>query len=70
MAERIAIMGGERYADRIKRLFKAYRAQWPDGDTQCVAVGSEPYVRFGNEMRRVYDTGDLDDMVFAMRHAD
>jgi hypothetical protein len=68
MAERIAIMGGERYADWIKRdgkaqrLFKAYRAQWPDGDTQCVAVGNELYVRFnnGDEMRRVYNTGDFD----------
>lgn len=68
MAERIAIIGGERYADWIKRdgkaqrLFKAYRSQWPDGDTRCVAVGNELYVRLSNvdEMRRVYNTGDFD----------
>lgn len=69
MAERIAIMGGERYAEWVKRdgkaqrLFNEYRHKWPDGDTQCVAVGDELYVRFsnGDEMRRVYNTGDFDD---------
>lgn len=68
MAERIAIMGGEQYAEWIKRdgkaqrLFKAYRYKWPESDTQCVAIGSELYVRFsnGDEMRRVYNTGDFD----------
>lgn len=36
MAERIAIMGGEPYAEWIKRdgnpqrLYKAYRDMWPD----------------------------------------
>lgn len=69
MAERIAIMGGEPYAEWIKRddqaqrLFKAYRNKWPDADAQCVAFGSEFCVRFGNGdgMRRVYDVGDFDD---------
>lgn len=69
MANRIAIMGGEPYADWIERdgkaqrLFKAYCAQWPEGDTQCVAIGDEFYVRFsnGDEMRRVYNVGDFDD---------
>jgi hypothetical protein len=69
MAERIAIMGGEQYAawierdDKAQRLFKAYRDRWPDGDAQCVAIGNEFYVRFsdGDEMRRVYNTGDFED---------
>lgn len=69
MADRIAIMGNEPYAewierdDQAQRLFKAYRDKWPDGDTQCVALGDEFYVRFsnGNEMRRVYNVGDFDD---------
>lgn len=68
MAERIAIMGGEQYAEWIERdgkaqrLFKAYRAQWPEGDARCVAIGSELYVCFsnGDEMRRVYNVGDFD----------
>lgn len=69
MAERIAIIGGEPYAEWIERdgqaqrLFKAYRDKWPDGDTQCVVIGSELYVRFcdGDGMRRVYNVGDFDD---------
>lgn len=69
MADRIAIMGGEPYAEWIERdgnaqrMLKAYRDKWPDGDTQCVAIGNEFYVRFndGNEMRRVYNVGDFDD---------
>lgn len=69
MAERIAIMGGEPYADWIKRdgtaqrLFKAYLNKWPDGTTGCVAIGAEFYVRFsdGDGMRRVYNMGDFDD---------
>lgn len=68
MAERIAIMGGEMYADWIEcdgkaqRLFKAYCGRWPEGDTRCVAIGNEFYVRFsnGDEMRRVYNVGDFD----------
>jgi hypothetical protein len=69
MAERIAIIGGEQYAewierdDKAQRLFKAYRDRWPEGDARCVAIGSELYVRFnnGDEMRRVYNVGDFDD---------
>lgn len=69
MAERIAIMGGEQYAEWIgrdgkaQRLFKAYRAKWPEGDARCVAIGGELYVRSGNgdEMRRVHNVGDFDD---------
>lgn len=68
MAERIAIMGGEPYAEWIKRdeqaqrLFKAYRDKWPESDAQCVAIGDEFYVRFdnGDGMRRVCYTGDFD----------
>lgn len=69
MAERIAIMGGEPYAEWIKRdeqaqrLFKTYRDKWPESDAKCVAIGSELYVRFdnGDGMRRVCYTGDFDD---------
>ena len=69
MADRIAIMGGEPYAEWIERdghaqrLYKAYRDKWPDGDAQCVAFGSEFYVRFsdGDKMRRVYNVADFDD---------
>ena len=69
MANRITTMGGEPYAEWIERdgnaqrLFKAYRAQWPDGDTQCVAIGDEFYVRFsnGDGMRRVYNVSDFND---------
>lgn len=67
MAERIAIMGGEPYAEWIERdgkaqrLFKAYCDRWPDGDTRCVAIGDEFYVRQdGDGMRRVYNVGDFD----------
>lgn len=68
MAERIAIMGGEPYAEWIKRdeqaqrLFKAYCNRWPGGATQCVAIGDEFYVRFdnGDGMRRVCYAGDFD----------
>ena len=68
MAERIAIMGGEPYAQWIERdgnpqrLFKAYRSKWPDGDARCVVIGNEFYVRQdGDGMRRVYNVGDFDD---------
>lgn len=68
MAERIAIIGGEPYAEWIERdgnaqrLYKAYRDKWPDGDARCVAIGSELYVRFGDGggMRRVHNVGDFD----------
>lgn len=69
MAKRIAIMGGEPYAewierdDQAQRLYKAYRDKWPDGDAQCVAIGDEFYVRFGDGdgMRRVHNVSDFDD---------
>lgn len=67
MADRIAIMGGEPYAEWIERdgtaqrLFKAYCNKWADGDAQCVAIGDEFYVRQdGDGMRRVYNVGDFD----------
>lgn len=68
MADRIAIMGGEPYADWIERdgnaqrLFKEYRNKWPDATTECVAIGGEFYVRFsnGDEMRRVHSAADFD----------
>ena len=61
--------GGEQYAEWIKRddnaqrLFKTYCAKWPEGDTQCVAIGDEFYVRFsnGDGMRRVVYAGDFED---------
>lgn len=69
MANGIAIMGDEPYTewierdDKAQRLYKAYRDKWPDGDAQCVAIGRELYVRFGDGdgMRRVYNVGDFDD---------
>lgn len=68
MADRIAIMGDEPYAEWIERdgtaqrLFKAYRDKWPDGDAQCVAIGDDFYVRSqdGN-MRRVDSAADFAD---------
>lgn len=69
MADHIAIIGNEPYAEWIKRdgnaqrLYGAYRNKWPEGDAQCVAIGGEFYVRFGDGdgMRRVYSVGDFDD---------
>ena len=69
MAERITIMGNEPYAGWIERdgkaqrLYKAYRDKWPDGDTQCVVIGDEFYVRSnnGDGMRRVYNADDFGD---------
>lgn len=68
MADRIAIMGNEPYAEWIERdgkaqrLFKEYCAKWPEGDAQCVVIGREFYVRFnnGDGMRRVYNMCDFD----------
>lgn len=67
MADRIAILGGEPYAEWIKRngtaqrLFKAYCDKWPDGSAKCVAIGSDFYVRFDNgEMRHVDTAADFD----------
>lgn len=63
MAGRIAIMGGEPYADWIgrdgqaQRLFKAYCGKWPDATTECVAIGGEFHVRQdGDGMRRAWPT--------------
>lgn len=67
MAERIAILGGEPYAEWIERsgtpqyLFKTYRTRWPEGTAECVAVGDEFYIRTNDgEMRRVYDNTDFE----------
>lgn len=67
MADRIAILGDEPYAEWIKRdgtaqrLYKAYCDKWPDGTAKCVAIGSEFYVRFQNgEMRHVDTASDFD----------
>lgn len=67
MAGRIAILGGEPYAEWIKRdgpaqrMFKAYRSQWPDGTAKCAAVGSDFYVLLQNgEMRHVDTVADFD----------
>lgn len=68
MAERIAILGGEPYAEWIKRdgipqyLFKTYCNRWPEGTAECVAIGDEFYIRTNDgEMRRVYDDTDFED---------
>nr|DAN24272.1 MAG TPA: putative cytoplasmic protein [Caudoviricetes sp.] len=68
MADRITIMGNEPYAewierdDNAQRLFKEYCAKWPNGNTQCVAISREFYVRSnnGDGMRRVYNMCDFD----------
>lgn len=68
MAERIAILGGEPYAEWIERdgtaqrLFRTYCDKWPDGDDQCAAIGDDFYVRSqdGN-MRRVDSAADFED---------
>lgn len=62
MADRIAILGGEPYDewierdDTAQRLFLAYRAKWPDGDAQCVAIGDDFYVRSHDGGMRYVDT--------------
>lgn len=68
MADRIAILGGEPYAEWIGRngapqcLFKAYCDKWPEGTAECVAIGDELYVRTDDgEMRRVCDDTDFED---------
>lgn len=68
MAERIAILGGESYAEWIDRsgvlqhLFKTYCNRWPEGTAECVAIGDEFYIRTNDgEMRRVYDDTDFED---------
>lgn len=67
MAERIAILGGEPYAEWIERsgtpqyLFKTYCNRWPEGTAECVAIGDEFYIRTNDgEMRRVYDDTDFE----------
>lgn len=66
MAKRIAILGGEPFGEWIKRegqaqrLYKAYRAKWPDSDAACFVAGDDFYVRFRNEkMRHVDNVGDF-----------
>lgn len=68
MADRIAILGGEPYAEWIKRdgpaqrMYKAYRAKWPNSDASCFVAGDDFYVRFSNgNMRYVDCVGDFDD---------
>lgn len=68
MAEKIAILGGESYAEWIDRsgvpqyLFRTYRNRWPKGTAGCVAIGDEFYVRTNDgEMRRVHDGTDFED---------
>lgn len=67
MADRIAILGGEPYAEWIERdstaqrLYKAYCDKWPDGTAKCVAIGSDFYVRVQNgELRLVETAADFD----------
>lgn len=67
MADRIAILGGEPYAEWIDRsgapqyLFRTYCNRWPEGTAECVAIGDEFYIRTNDgEMRRVYDDTDFE----------
>lgn len=67
MADKVAILGGEPYAEWIKRdgpaqcMFKAYRSKWPDGAAECVAIGSDLYVRLEiGDMRHVDSATDFD----------
>jgi hypothetical protein len=68
MADRIAIMGDEPFAEwseqdgKAQRLFKTYRNKWPESDTRCVAMGDEFYVRFRDGGMRIVDSAaDFDD---------
>lgn len=68
MADRIAILGGEPYAEWIKRdghaqrMYKTYRAKWPDNTTACFVAGEDFYVRYHNgNMRYVDYVSDFDD---------
>lgn len=68
MAERVAILGGEPYEEWIKRngpaqrMYKAYAAKWPNGDTACFVADDDFYVRLNDgRMRYVDCVGDFDD---------
>ena len=68
MAEKIAILGGDPFGEWIKRdgqaqrLYKAYRAKWPDSDAACFVAGDDFYVRLRDgKMRHVDYVGDFDD---------
>lgn len=68
MADRIAILGGEPYAEWIKRngpaqrMYRAYTAKWPDSDAACFVAGDDFYVRLNDgRMRYVDCVGDFDD---------
>ena len=68
MADRIAILGGEPYAEWIKRdgqaqrMYKAYRAKWPDSTVSCFVADDDFYVRLNDgRMRYVDYVGDFDD---------
>ena len=63
MADRIAILGGEPYAEWIKRdgpaqrMYKAYSAKWPDGNTACFVAGDDFYVRLNDGRMRYVKRG-------------
>lgn len=68
MADRIAILGGEPYEEWIKRdgqaqrMYKAYRAKWPDSTVSCFVANDDFYVRLNDgRMRHVDYVDDFDD---------
>lgn len=68
MADRIAILGGEPYDEWIKRdgqaqrMYKAYRAKWPDSTVSCFVANDDFYVRLNDgRMQHVDYVDDFDD---------
>lgn len=68
MADRIAILGGEPYEEWIKRdgqaqrMYKAYRAKWPDSTVSCFVANDDFYVRLNDgRMQHVDYVDDFDD---------
>lgn len=65
MADRIAILGGEPYEEWIKRdgpaqrMYKAYRAKWPDSTVSCVVADDDFYVRLNDG--RIWHVDYVDD---------
>lgn len=61
MADRIAILGGEPYAEWVERdgtaqrLYKTYCNKWPEGTAKCAAIGDEFYVRLQDGGMRFVD---------------
>lgn len=68
MADRIAILGGEPYEEWVRRdgqaqrMYKAYRAKWPDSTVSCFVANDDFYVRLNDgHMRHVDYVDEFDD---------